>query len=98
VEKRRLVCVRVRHVSTSVGFRGIFCEGAHGNVTPQDAAKFRAQGVYVDTTPQVARSGFSLMVSHSSSSTSIFEVTVADGNLFKTVLRSSTTFLKINYA
>jgi hypothetical protein len=63
-------------------------------VTPQDAAKFRALGVYVDTTPHVAWSGLSLMDSHSSSSTSIFEVTVADGNLFETVLRSSTIHLK----
>jgi hypothetical protein len=51
-------------------------------VTPQDAAKFRALGVYVDTTPQVVWSGLCLIVSHCSSSTSMFEVTVADGNLF----------------
>jgi hypothetical protein len=63
----------VRQVSTKVGFRGIFCEGAHGNVTPQDAAKFRALGVYVDTTPQVVWSGLCLIVSHCSSSTFIFD-------------------------
>jgi hypothetical protein len=54
LEKRRLFCVLVRQVSTKVGFFGIFCEGPYGNVTPQDAAKFRAQIMYVDKECTVA--------------------------------------------